>query len=85
MYVRVLVLSGAIHSYPMLCGAILCKFAGKQSHTNACNQQHNKKTTLLAPEGGAQNYRKYTVRNTACENSCSDRTLSEQVFRQCHV
>ena len=32
-----------------------------------------------------QNYRKYTVRNTACENSCSDRTLSEQVFRQCHV
>ena len=32
-----------------------------------------------------QNYRKYTVRKIACEDSCSDMTLSEQVFRQCHV
>ena len=27
-----------------------------------------------------QNYRKYTVQKTACENSCSDRTLSEQLI-----
>ena len=32
-----------------------------------------------------QNYRKYTVRNIACENSCSDVRLDEQLFRQCHI
>ena len=29
--------------------------------------------------GGGQNYRKYTVRNIGCENSCSDVTLPESV------
>ena len=46
----------------------------------------NKLPFFWAINGGrTQNYRKYTGWNKACENRCSDVTLSEQVFRECYV